>query len=239
LGALQEFLHVHDEGATTYFVSEGDFAVLGYEALTPGVPGADQVTFGALAIATNVLRALCGASFRFHEVSFAYPAPPDVSLFRSFFGAPVRFNAERSALAFEARWLAAPVAGADAYVRQILVERIRQQLAGAPDVTVDRLRRVVRSLVAGGKLSVDDLAAAFALSRRTLARRLNEHGTSFRELLDEARFLAARNLLQSSQAPVAEIAARLGYSDTPAFTRAFRRWAGTSPAEWRRTHRTI
>ena len=239
LGAAQEFLHVHDEGATTYLASEGESAVLGYEVLTPGVAGADQVTFGALAIAANVLRGLCGAGFRFQEVDFAYRAPADISLFRSFFGAPVRFDAERSALFFEARWLAAPVAGSDAYIRQMLVERIRQQLADASDATGDRLRRVVRSLVAAGKFTVDDLAAALALSRRTLARRLNEHGTSFRELRDEARFLAARNLLQSSQVPVAEIAARLGYSDTPAFTRAFRRWAGTSPAEWRHRHKTI
>lgn len=239
LAALQEFLHVHDEGATAYFAGEGNSAVLGYEVLTPGLPGADQVTFGALAIAANVLRGLCGAGFRFLAVDFAYRAPPDVSLFRSFFGAPVRFDAKRSALVFEARWLAAPLAGADAYIREILAERIRQQVADAPDATGDRLRRVVRSLVAGGKFTVDDLADVFALSRRTLARRLNEHGTSFNELLDEARFLAARNLLQSSQVPIAEIAARLGYSDTPAFTRAFRRWAGASPTEWRRRNRTI
>jgi AraC-like DNA-binding protein len=239
LGALQEFLHVHDEGATTYFASEGDSAVLGYEVLTPGVPGADQVTFGALAIAANVLRGLCGAGFRFQEVDFAYRAPADVSLFRSFFGAPVRFDAERSALVFEARWLAAPVAGADAFIKAMLIERIRQQLADAPDASGDRLRRVVRSLVAGGRFTVDDLASALGLSGRTLARRLHELGTSFRELLDDARFVAARNLLQSSQVPVAEIAARLGYSDTPAFTRAFRRWAGKSPAEWRHSHRRM
>ncbi len=239
LAALQEFLHVHDEGATAYLASEGDRAVLGYEVLTPGVPGADQMSFGALAIAANVLRSLCGAGFRFENVSFAHRAPADVSLFRRFFGVPVLFDAQRSALAFEARWLVAPVAGADAYLRQILVEKIWQQLADNPDPTGDRLRRVVRSLVAGGKFAVDDLAAAFALSRRTLARRLNEHGVSFHELLDEARFLAARNLLQSSLVPVAEIATRLGYSDTPAFTRAFRRWAGTSPTEWRHRNRTI
>lgn len=239
LAALQEFLHVHDEGATAYVTSEGDRAVLGYEVLAPGVPGADQVTFGALAIAANVLRSLCGAGFRFHEVDFAYRAPSDVSLFRRFFGAPVRFDAERSALVFEARWLAAPVAGADGYIRELLVERIRQQQADATDVTGDRLRRVVRSLVAGGKFTVDDLAAVFALSRRTLARRLNEHGTSFNALLDEARFFAARNLVQSSQVPIAKIAARLGYSDTPTFTRAFRRWAGTTPTQWRHRNRTI
>jgi AraC-like DNA-binding protein len=239
LAALQEFLHVHDEGATAYFATEGDSAMLGYEVLTPGVRGADQVTFGALAIAANVLRDLCGAGLRFHEVTFACRAPADVSLFRSFFAAPVRFDAERSALVFEARWLAARVAGANAYIREILAERICQQAANAPEATGDRFRRVVRSLVAGGKFTVDDLAAAFALSRRTLARRLNEQGTSFHELLDEARFLAARNLLQSSQAPISEIATRLGYRDATAFARAFRRWGRMSPIQWRRTRATI
>jgi len=239
LRALQEFLHVHDEGATMFAATEGDSAVLGYEVLTRGVPGADQVTFGALAIAANVLRGLCGADFRFQEVNFAYHAPADVSLFRSFFGAPLRFDAERSGLVYKAHWLATPVAGADSFIREMLVDRIRQQLADAPDSTGDRLRRVIRSLVAGGRFTVDDLAAAFALNRRTLARRLNDHGTTFRELLGEARFIAAKNLLQSSEVPVAEIAARLGYSDTPAFTRAFRRWAGASPAEWRQRHRTF
>jgi AraC-like DNA-binding protein len=121
----------------------------------------------------------------------------------------------------------------------MLIERIRHQLADAPDATGDRLRRVVRSLVAGGRFTVDDLASALGLSGRTLARRLRELGAGFRELLDDARFVTARNLLQSSKVPVAEIAARLGYSDTAAFTRAFRRWAGTPPAEWRHRHRTI
>lgn len=239
LSALQEFLHVHDEGATAYFASEGDSAVLGYEVLTPNVRGADQVTFGAVAIAANVLRGLCGAGFRFHEVSFAYRAPPDVSLFRRFFAAPVRFDAERTALVFDGRWLVAPVTGASANIRAVLDEKIRQQAANAPDATADRLQRVVRSMVAGGRFTVDDLAAAFALSRRTLGRRLHAHGTSFQALLDEARFLAARNLLQSSQIPVAGIAARLGYGDATSFTRAFHRWAGSSPSQWRRTRRTI
>ena len=239
LAALQAFLHVHDEGATTFLAIEDDLAVLGYEVLAPGVPGADQMTFGALAIGANVLRGLCGAGFRFRSVEFAYRAPADDSLFRSFFRAPVRFDAERSGLAFEARWLAAPLARSDTFIRDLVVERIERLRADAPAAADDRLRRVVRSLVAGGKFTIDDLAAVFSISRRTLARRLEERGTSFRELLDEARFLAARNLLQSSQAPVAEIATRLGYSGTPAFTRAFRRWAGAAPAEWRQRHQAI
>jgi AraC-like DNA-binding protein len=239
LAALEAFLYVHDQGATPVVAREGARAFLGYEALEPSLPGADQVTFGALAIATNLLRQLCGRDFRLAEVAIRYAAPPDVSLFRSFFDAPVRFDAERTAIAFDARWLGRPVPDADPYLRRVLSERIRVEMARTGETTDDRIRRVLRSLVAGGRFSVDDLAAAFGVNRRTLARRLGERGTSFRELLDDTRHGEAQRLLDSSSATIAEIAARLGYSDPTAFTRAFRRWAGTSPRQWRGRHRVI
>jgi AraC-like DNA-binding protein len=239
LAALEAFLYVHDQGAAPFFAVEGAVAFLGYEVLAPAIPGADQVTFGALAIAVNILRGLCGGEFRLREVTVAYPAPADTSLFRSFFDAPVRFDADRSALAFDARWLATPIRSADAYLRSVLVERIHQELALRGETALDRIRRVVRSLVAGGKFSVEDAAAAFGVDRRTLARRLGEHGSSFRELLDDARHGEAQRLLRSSSAPIAAIAARLGYADSATFTRAFRRWAGSSPREWRRRNSAI
>lgn len=232
LAALQEYLFLHDQGATLFFVREGSSAVLGYEVLTPGIPGADQVTFGALTIMKNLLTSLCGDGFRLQEVTVARPAPADTSSFRTFFGAPVRFSAARSAVAFDARWLGQPVRSASTFIRNILAERVHDQVADAR-LPEERIRRVVRTLIIGGKFSVDDVAAAFGMNRRTFARRLDEHGTSFRKLLDEARYQSAQNLLRSSGATIAEVAARLGYSETATFTRAFRRWSGNSPRQWR------
>ena len=229
LAALREYLHVHDQGATPFFSCDETTALLGYEIVGPEVPGADQVTFGALAIAANMLRELCGPSFRVQEVTIAYRAPAQTALFRSFFNAPVRFGADRSAIAFDARWLAAPIPDADPYLREILAERIRSEMALAGETHVDRIRRVVRSLVAGGRFGVDDAAAALSIDRRTLARRLHRHGIRFRDVLDEARHATARRLLQTSELSIAEIGATLGYSDTTTFSRAFRRWSGTSP----------
>jgi len=235
LAALETFLYVHDQGATPVLATDGATAHLGYEVLAPDLPGADQVTFGALAIATNLLRQLCGRDFRLLHVAFRYRAPPDTSLFRSFFAAPVRFDAVRSAIAFEARWLTSPTPNADPYLRRVLLDRVQGDMARLGETADDRIRRVLRTLVASGRFSVDDAAAAFGINRRTLARRLGAGGTSFRQLLDDARHSEAQRLLRLSAAPVAEIAARLGYADSTSFTRAFRRWAGTSPREWRKT----
>ena len=70
---------------------------------------------------------------------------------------------------------------------------------------------------------------------RTLSRRLHASGTSFQELVDEGRFEIARQTLEDSVMPVRQIAAMLDYADASAFTRAFRRWSDTTPAQWRAT----
>lgn len=233
LAALQEYLFLHDQGAALIFAREGASAVLGYEVLTPGIAGSDHVTFGAMTIIRNILVSLCGDGFRLQEVTFARPAPADTSSLRAFFGAPMRFSAPRSAVAFDARWLDQPVRSADTFIRNVLSDRIREQIADSR-LPEDRIRRVVRTLVIGGRFSVDDVAAAFAMNRRTFARRLTEQGTNFRKLLDDARYHSAQSLLRSSGATVAEVAARLGYAETATFTRAFHRWSGKSPREWRR-----
>ena len=70
---------------------------------------------------------------------------------------------------------------------------------------------------------------------RTLSRRLEEFGTSFREIADEIRFEIAQQLLRQTSLDVGEIAASLGYARASAFTRAFRRWSGSTPTIWRAT----
>ncbi len=149
LAALEAFLYVHDQGATPAVGRDGTTAIVGYEVLTPDVPGADQITYGALAIAANIMRRLCGPEFRLQGVPIGFAAPADTAHFLSFFGVPVRFDAERSALAFDARWLAAPIPSADPYLRGILTEKIRGDMRYAGETGHDRIRRVVRSLVAG------------------------------------------------------------------------------------------
>jgi AraC-like DNA-binding protein len=72
------------------------------------------------------------------------------------------------------------------------------------------------------------------MHERTLNRRLAAEGTNFRRIREDVRLEAACQLLENSDRPVFQVADVLGYSDATAFTRAFRRWAGVSPAQWRR-----
>ena len=170
-------------------------------------------------------------------MNFAYHAPSDTSAFYAHFGAPVRFDAEHNSLVFDAKFLERPISGANAVFREFLTSHVREnERIWEGEVAIDRIQRVMRTLLATERSSQADVASAFGVNRRTLARRLQERGTTFRELLDTVRFDAARELLRSSSVSLEDIANRLGYADATAFARAFRRWSGCSPAVWRRNH---
>jgi AraC-like DNA-binding protein len=113
----------------------------------------------------------------------------------------------------------------------------RAASALGPEPILPRSHRMVRVLLARGDTTADCLAATLSLNRRTLDRRLEAHDVSFQAILDGVRFEAARQLLEISNIGISEIAATLGYAEPSPFTRAFKRWSGHTPSEWRRRQR--
>jgi len=113
-----------------------------------------------------------------------------------------------------------------------------EERAQAVDIDlVSQLRRALRILLLGGRSSGDEVAQILSMHRRTLNRRLRAQGTTFQEILDEVRFEAARQLLDTTSISLTDIAASLGYTESSAFSRAFQRWSGTTPTRRRLRHR--
>lgn len=100
------------------------------------------------------------------------------------------------------------------------------------------LHRVADSLAltAEGYPTMAQVAHRLGVTSRTLARHLDRHGVTFRQVLDERRHQEACTMLTSGTLPVEDIASRLGYNDPANFTRAFRRWAGCTPTQYRQRH---
>ncbi len=94
-------------------------------------------------------------------------------------------------------------------------------------------RRIVEALPSG-RIKEEDIAADLHLSTRTLQRRLIEEGVNFGELLQGIRRELAQNYIDDRQLNVSEIAYLLGFSDQANFTRAFKRWFGATPSDWRK-----
>jgi AraC-like DNA-binding protein len=230
---LVRYLHLHVRGAAPSVSTQGDIAMLGYDIYEPRVEATDQIEDGALAVEFNIMRSLCGPDWNPTEVRFIHRKPKDAGPFRRFFRAPLRFDAAQNVLVFSATWLTHRVSGAYPELRRLLQEQIDALDARYPDDFPEQVRSVLRSALLTGHTKADQVAALFSMHSRTLNRRLNAFGTSFQKLLDEGRFEIARQMLKDSEMKVSQIAASLDFADASAFTRAFRRWSGTTPAVWR------
>ncbi|MBL0142357.1 MAG: AraC family transcriptional regulator [Betaproteobacteria bacterium] len=233
LKGLVEHLRVQDRGAIATFSEEGAYAVLGYAILKSGVENCDQILDLALAILLNVMRGLCGQNWHPTQAHFAHQRPHDEASYRHVFRALPRFNAEQTALVFPVRWLDRPIPSADPLLHRLMGERVSELESQMGEDLVGQLRRVLRTLVPSPGCSLAVVAKRVGMHGRTLNRRLSAEGTSFLQLREEVRYEAASQLLENTRTPANQIAMMLGYTDASSFTRAFRRWSGMGPAQWR------
>jgi AraC-like DNA-binding protein len=166
-------------------------------------------------------------------VDFAFPEPTYFARFAALVSARVRFSMPSHRLLFDARLLDLPLVLSDPAALRLAREQCERELEELRDreSLSERLRSQLL-LPEGGHRSLEALAKHSGTSVRTLERKLRAQGTSYSELLDQARHATALELLRADLG-IEAIAARLGYSDAANFTRAFRRWTGQSP----RAHR--
>jgi AraC-like DNA-binding protein len=235
LQSVTAYLHHCDTGGEAVLRADGQEASLAYLISGPDPEGADHIADNSAALAVNILRELCGPEWRPSEVALAHRRPVDPAPYARLFGCPVRFGAEENAVVFAARWLDRPIPGADAELRRLLLADLGRGDARRATRFADDVTRVIRTLLASGDCSAPAVARMFTITERSLSRRLLREGTQYKVLLDEVRRANARRLLEDTEIPLSELAGILGYSEASAFTRAFRRWEGTSPARWRLT----
>ena len=235
LRSLTRYFHLHMQGAATTLEIHGASALLYYEIYHPRVEAVDQQADGAVAVMLNIMRGLCGTQWKPAEVWFQHRRPVDVRPFTRFFGITPRFDAERNALVFSAIWLSRRLSDTDPEWRALLQKQIdKLETQHGADFPA-QVRSVLRSALVTGHGAADQVAVLFSMHRRTLLRRLTACGTTFQELVDQCRYEMARQMLEDSALEVGQVAAMLDYADGRAFARAFRRWSGISPTDWRST----
>jgi AraC-like DNA-binding protein len=189
---------------------------------------------GAVVTAT---RSLSGAEIAPIEVRFPYRRPHRVSEHRRFFRCEMRFDCTGSGVAFRRQDLDRPVASADETLVGYLdhyAEAVLESLAKHGSYA-ERVRKTLWSQLADGPPTLGQAASALGVSVRTLQRRLSLERTSFASVLDEFRRAMAVSLLRDRSLAVYEVAFLLGYGDPSTFYRAFRRWEGVPPHEFRKT----
>jgi AraC-like DNA-binding protein len=174
------------------------------------------------------------------EVWFTHAQPDDVTEYKNTFGnTKVVFAAPFDGYVFAAHWLDVPLPSADNKLHSLLRKHAEQMLGQLPQGTslVSQVRHHILQTMPDGSVSADRVASRLHMSRRTLTRHLADEGTTFKSLLDEARRHSAGHYLQTTELSIEDIAFLLGFSESAAFVRAFKRWTQNTPAEYRRVHR--
>jgi len=155
------------------------------------------------------------------------------------FGCPVVFGAPRNAIVFRALDAQRPFVTRNAELLAMLAPQFEEELKqeNEDENVAGRVRAAIQQKLTGRRPSVEDIADALHMSSRTLQRRLQDEGSSFQRVLDEARHQLARHYLNNSYLELNEAAYLLGYEDGNSFVRAFRTWEGVPPARWREQQR--
>lgn len=175
-----------------------------------------------------------------YEVLFTHEAPAKLDVYREVFGpGQVRFSAPFNGFVFDRSYLQVPLPTADRKLHALLQRHAELLLAELPkaESVTERVRGLLAKQLSGGNPSVEQVASELHVSPRTLGRKLEHEGTTFKELLDDLRRRLALRYVGGHDLGLSEIAFLLGFSQTAAFHRAFKRWTGQTPLDYRRARR--
>ncbi len=189
-----------------------------------------------IATGINLLKELGLAGIDIQSLEFVGPAPEHAVDIERLCGLKPWYGRPRNAVVLRREDADRPLPMYDANLVRMLEDQCRVQLELRQTTGITGQVRKHLLGEAGLVASLDEVAAQLALSPRSLRRKLEEEGSSFRGLVEQERKMLAGQLLQTTQMKLDEMALQLGYADTASFTRAFRRWFKQSPGEYRQQH---
>ncbi|WP_028241019.1 AraC family transcriptional regulator [Stutzerimonas azotifigens] len=231
---LVRFQRIVAEGADLDFRPLGDRYALILTIHGDRLPPARQSGEASLASALAFCRWLTGKPIEPLEVRLQGEPPHDLAPYQALFRAPLRFNAPHYALVFRRCDMEAPLPTANE-----ALARLHDRFAGdylarfSGSRVTHQVRQVLCRLMPQGEPKREAVAGLLHLSQRTLQRRLQDEGTSYQQLLDDTRRELADQYLAQPGLTLLEIAYLLGFADPSNFFRAFRRWFGVTPGEYR------
>ncbi len=190
----------------------------------------------AMAFVVRLIRTLVSPDWRPERIEFRHAKPDDTGEYARWLDVSIRFGADFNAVVFPRALLDHENGVADESLLPILERHVSDLRSKTPTFGdfLGRVNAEILELLPSGDVTVQSVAAKLGMGVRTLQRRLREVDTQFKDLVEDARQVVSVRYLQDTDVPLTEIAFLTGYSEVSAFTRAFRRWKGTTPIEFRR-----
>lgn len=235
LEAVVKYQFLAGQGGEFTLEREGKQVKLCYTPVNPGHPATAQRVLAMLASSVSFGRWLVGEAFRPRRVELCQEVAENPLAYEEFFNCPVSFGAPRNLLTYDSSVTQLAVPNASEDLLQLLSERANR-LLDSVSCRSGIAARIASLLATQLTNTVPDktvIAAQLGMSERTLQRRLQEEGTSFQEILDDTRHYLARELLRNTALALGDVASQLGFAEPSAFFRAFKKWEGCTPGQYR------
>lgn len=219
---------------------EGDQVYLIYQMEVPQYNKIPAIEGTFSSTITNI-RTLSPVEFTPQEVHFQYSTPQHIEEYHRLFKCPLYFNQPENMIVFDREYMNIKLPNHDPYMLELLTlhaETLLKKLAEVQNLR-NKVSKLILEHLPTGNLDIEMIAEQLNVSRWTLNRKLRGEETSFQELLQDMRQQMAINYLQKPKLSVSEVAFLVGFSEPSAFNRAFKRWSGRSPGEYRKENLSL
>ena len=230
-----ERLGSHNQRGYSQFYRDGQQGVAQFYSISPYNEYNLFVVDLMLSTWITLARWLTGKSRPVREVQIEYPRPDYTLRHEEIFQCPVLFNQPRNALVFGPDALKTPsLYAAPASHGEAIAACTAEMLAITRTQSLrTRVENLLGPLLQGRSPTLQEVANQLGVTPWTLRRKLEKEGVRFQDLLETSRRSFAESYVQDTDLSFSEIAFRLGFSSPAAFHRAFKRWTGKSPGEYR------
>lgn len=239
--AVTQYVRLHrliNESVILGFEQTDEQAILTWHADAPGHycrQDMDRTLAATVCRARHFIHPTIHAEW----LEVAHNTPDYAGEYQRVFGGPVSFGAGVTRLAFSSQFLSHPIPRRNPYVYSAVLQQVNALLAKIQTRRSfsRKVRRLISRQMSTERIDADSLARQCHMSRQTLYRRLKKEGLSFHDLVEQVRKDKALRYVAADRYALGEIAFLLGFSELSAFSRAFKRWTGVSPAQYRARYR--
>ncbi len=199
--------------------------------------GMELSTEASLSATVVVLQAMTEQDISPVQVSFKHSAPEDLTDHEKAFKCPILFDQPEYSITYKTEDLNLKTAKADSSINSYLVKQVEEKTKGIkiPGSSFVRdVENLIKDGLPTGIPSIQSISELLAMSNRTLTRRLSEAGVTYRDLIKKTQEQIAKDMLRDDTNSIGDIAFLTGFSEQSAFNRAFKKWSGITPSDYRK-----
>jgi AraC-like DNA-binding protein len=184
----------------------------------------------------KILKSVLGEDFQPLGIKFQHAEPTYISKYHQLFRVPLLFEQDKCAILFKKEYLSVPNPNPRPYVKELLAKHADGMIKKIEKRRLfqDKVRKIIIQNLSSGLVNMEMIAVKLDVSSRTVYRNLRKESISYKSLLSDIQKQLAREYLKDASLSINEVSFLLGFSEASAFYRAFKRWFGTNPGQYRK-----